>query len=370
MSLTLGQDVLLFFEDRDRDTFLSGDRKLRRALRKTIALARPNRQRISGFEMSFRLLHRALTKAGHRVHVNDFALARRNPDFPIGLCGYSHILEGWNLPNPAVIGPGIYDHPKQNIKLLGDRRFASYIVFCEWMRVMFAKWYDGDHLYLWFGGIDVADWPAGGEQRKDIDVLVYDKIRWHRDTLEPSFRQPILDELDRRGLRVAVVRYGAYTLATYRRLLERSRSMLFLCEHETQGMAYQEAMASNLPVLAWDPGSWVDPNCLKWESEPVPTTSVPYFSNQCGVRFSDLSEFPAALEHFLDGRSHFAPRHWVAENLTPERSASLYLDAYYNAAGRPVLAPSPRESPRAMLESTSEIANALSAEPSRNAASG
>ena len=39
------------------------------------------------------------------------------------------------------------------------------------------------------------------------------------------------------------------TVQSYRALLRRSKSMLFLCESETQGMAYQEALASNVPVL-------------------------------------------------------------------------------------------------------------------------
>jgi hypothetical protein len=272
--LSLDRDVLLFFEDRDRDTFVRGDRHMRRRLRRTVAVFRPNRQRVSGFEMSFILLERALRATGRTVHVNDFALARRNPQFPVGICGYSHILDRWSLPNPAVLGPGLFDHPRQRLALMQDPRFRSYLVFCGWMKDLF-RLYGSDVLDLWFGGIDLDEWPDLSNEPKDVDVLVYDKIRWNRDTLVPNLRAPLLAELARRGMSYRIVQYGHYTHEQYHKLLGRSRWMLFLCEHETQGMAYQEALACNIPVLAWDQGYWLDPNRPQFEAEPVTASSVP-----------------------------------------------------------------------------------------------
>jgi hypothetical protein len=334
---TLGRDVMLFFEDRDRDTFVRGDRRLRRSLRKAVALLRPNKQRVAGFEVSFILLCRALRLAGQRVHINDYALARRNPDFPVGLCGYTHVLDGWTLPNPAVLGPGLYDHPKQNPTLMQDPRFRSYLMFCDWMRDMFATGYERERLRPWFGGIDVAEWRDTKNLAKDVDVLVYDKIRWNRGRLVPSFRDPILEALSARKLRYEVLRYGRYTHSGYRRLLARSRSMLFLCENETQGMAYQEALACNVPVLAWDQGFWLDPNRELWDPNPVSATSVPYFSPECGERFVGLDDFAPTLERFLSGLDRYEPRRFVGDHLSLAESGELYLRAYLSAARKPLL---------------------------------
>lgn len=332
--LRLDRDVLLFFEDRDRDTLVRGDRRWRRRLRKLIGYLRTDRPRLSGFELSFILLCRALRRAGRVVHVNDFALARRNPQFPVGLCGYSHILDGWSLPNPAVLGPGIYDHPLQAPRLMEDPRFHVYLAFCEWMRKMFANFYGDEHLMLWFGAMDVTEWPDSAAMPKDLDFLVYDKIRWNRDTLVPQFRDPLLAELSRRNLSFEILRYGEHTNDAYRRTVQRSRGVLFLCEHETQGMAYQEAMASNVPILAWDQGYWLDPNRPRWEPNPVPATSVPYFGPECGERFGyhGADDFSHALDRFLANRPNYAPRAWVIENLSFEESARLYLEAYDRAA--------------------------------------
>ena len=333
MSLDLDRDVLLFFEDRDRDVFLPGDRRLRRLLRKTVAPLRPSKQSITGFEMSFILLCKALRLAGRKLHINDYALARRNPEFPVAICGFPHILDNWRLPNPAVLGPGLLDHPKLRPTLMENPQFKSYIVLCDWNREVFATIYNRDVLDLWFGAIDLSEWTCADPSAKIVDVLVYDKIRWNRDTLVPDFRDPVLEELTRRNLTYKVLRYTKYTLREYKKLLSESRSMVFLCEHETQGMAYQEALACNVPVLAWDPGTWLDPNSKKWEDHPVPATTVPYFSDECGDRFSGLSDFGVALDRFLTNLNRYEPRRWVAENLSMQRSADLYLHAYRKAAG-------------------------------------
>lgn len=330
-TLSLDRDVLLFFEDRDRDTFVRGDRRLRRHVRRATAFLRPNKQRVSGFEMSFILLERALRGIGRTVHVNDFELARRNPLFPVGVCGYSHILDYWWLPNPAVLGPGLFDHPKQRPALMLDPRFHSYLVFSDWMKDLFGQ-YGFDMLDLWFGGIDLQEWPDLSRERKDVDVLVYDKIRWNRDTLVPSLRAPLLAELTRRGLSYEIVQYGRHTHGQYHKLLTRSRWMLFICEHETQGMAYQEALASNLPVLAWDQGYWLDPNRPLFEAEPVKASSVPYFGAECGERFVGVDDFPSALDRFTAALPRYSPRAWVREHLSPAKSAELYLQAYNKAA--------------------------------------
>jgi hypothetical protein len=332
----IGRDIILFFADRDPDTFFRGDRHLRRRIRKIVANFRPRRQRVSGFEVSFQLLCRALREAGRTVHVNDHRLARRNPNHPVGLCGYKYILDGWNLPNPAVLGPGLYDHPKQAPQLLQDARFRSFLILCDWMRDMFAGMYDREKLDLWFGGIDLADWPDVRLETKSIDVLIYDKIRWNRESLEPELLESIVAELGKRGLSHEIIRYGRYTHDDYRNVLRKSRSMIFLCEHETQGMAYQEALASNVPVIAWDQGTWLDPNRPLWETEPVPASSVPYFSTACGERFRDISEFAEIFDRFWNRLGSYEPRTYVSDELSFAASAAMYLIAYERAGAKAV----------------------------------
>jgi glycosyltransferase involved in cell wall biosynthesis len=221
----------------------------------------------------------------------------------------------------------MYDHPALRPDLMDDVRFRLYLVTCEWMRDLFRPVY-GDRVALWYGGIDLDSWPDASGDKKQYDVLVYDKIRWDRDRLVPDVLDRVVAALERRGLSYHVLRYGRYNVRTYRRLLSASRAMVFLCEHETQGLAYQEAMASNLPILAWDPGRWVDPRAPKLEPSIVPTTSVPHFSPACGERFVQAADFEGALDHFWDRLPLYRPRRYVEQNLSVSGSAELYMRYY------------------------------------------
>ncbi len=324
------ETILLFYKEYEWDRFVKHDRYVKRALRPIYNLIRRD-QSVSGFYVWFRTLVESLELCGYKVRVNDHALARRHPDYPVGLAGYPVVLDGWDLPNPAILGPGLYDHPAIRPSLMDDPRFKRYITTCDWVDAVFRAYY-GDACVPWFAGIDTETWPDTRGHHKDFDVLVYDKIRWNRDALVPGLLDVATRELDRLGLRYTVVRYGQHRRDVYRELLGRSRSMLFLCEHETQGLAYQEAMASGLPILAWDPGFWMDPQRLRYTEEPIPATSVPYFAPECGERFRGADDFIPALERFVARMDEYTPRAYVKRALRREDSAALYV-RHYRAAG-------------------------------------
>jgi hypothetical protein len=326
--------VLLFYKDFETDRYVRFDRYAKKVF-KPLYSRIANRPSVTGFKMWFDLLVLALEREGYDVHVNDLRFARTHPSYPVGLVGYPHLLDGWDLPNPAVLGPGLFDHPCAAPNLMQDDRFCYYLLTCEWMLRMFQDRY-GDTCATWYAGIDTTRWTDSSSHAKDIDVVVYDKVRWNRDVLEPTFIQPILQELNDRGLTTEVIRYGQYNHRGYASALLRSRSMLFLCEHETQGMAYQEALACNIPVLAWDNGYWLDPQRPQFEAEPVPATSVPYFDSSCGERFRDLDEFREVVGRFLGELQLYRPRAFVEQQLSLSGSARLYMSYYERLRGRQV----------------------------------
>jgi hypothetical protein len=318
--------VMLFYREPEQDRFLPFDRYARRWIR-PLYHRLSGRQTTTGFRVWFDALVKALRLAGEEVVINDHRLARRHPGHPVGLVGYPAVIENYTLPNPTVLGPGLYDHPSLAPDLFKDPRHRAYLLTCQWMLALFGRAY-GDRCHLWHGGIDLAEWPDASNQAKSIDVLVYDKIRWNRDRLVPELLDPSLIELRRRGLSFEVLRYGQYQHSAYRRTLATSRAMLFLCEHETQGMAYQEALASNVPVLAWDNGYWLDPRRALYEPKPVPASSVPYFSTECGMRFARADEFQDRLTVFWRQLATYRPRRFVERELSLATSAERYLTVY------------------------------------------
>jgi hypothetical protein len=320
--------ILLFYKEFERDKFVKHDRYLKRILRPIYDLTH-HRQKKTGFKVSFELLTRALGKSGLAVRVNDYSLARLHPGYPVGLVGFPDLLEGWSLPNPALLGPSLYDHPLLAPNLMHDPRFKKYLVLAQWMYDMFRPVY-GDACVRWHAGIDCGEWPDSSSSKKDIDFLIYDKIRWNHEELEARLLRPVRDVLHSRQYRTELIRYKHHDGISYRRLLERSRAMVFLCEHETQGLAYQEAMASNVPILAWDNGYWLDPLWKRVSRTMIPASSVPFFSEGCGERFAGTEQFEAALDRFVGRWSSFAPRTYVIENISMRESAESYSREYFS----------------------------------------
>jgi len=324
--------ILLFFQDFERDTLVRGDRYLKRMMRPLYDRI-SHRQKVSGFSLWYALLVRALTDSGYTVRLNDFDLARKHPNHPVGLVGYPSILSNWTLPNPAILGPGLFDHPSLAPTLMNDVRFRCYILTCDWMFDVFQNAYARSNCAKWFAGIDtVRDWPDLSTHKKTTDVIIYDKIRWNRENLVPQLLTNITSYLSKHGITYEIVRYGKYDHMTYRSILARSKMMIFLCEHETQGMAYQEALASNLPIVAWDPGFWCDPLCEKLTLGRISTTSVPYFDDRCGAKFACASEFDSVFESVWIALSRFRPREFVRDRLSLDESARIYSSLYFSAA--------------------------------------
>lgn len=288
-----------------------------------------SKRTISGFYSWYSLLVRSLQESGYRVHENDYNLARENPNYPIGLVGTPICIQNWDLPNPTVLGPSMYDHPSLNPNLMTDTRFKKYLLTCEWLKNVFEEFYS-DSCELWNAGISLNEWSDTAKHEKVFDVLIYNKIRWEKETISPMLTEPIIEFLKSKDLSFTILQYGDITHETFKKHLSQSKSMIFLCEHETQGMAYQEALASNIPILAWDYGWWSHPVWTVYSKHPIEATSVPFFSNECGEKFKMISDFPKAFEKFWANLKNYKPRHFIQEHLSFAKSAETYAKIYFN----------------------------------------
>lgn len=287
----------------------------------------------TGFYVWFLMLCEALRRQGCDVRINDFAQAAQSPDYPIGAAGYPSVIEAvGSLPNPRLLGPGLHTSPLEAEGVCDDPRNVLALYTCDWHTDVFAPVY-GDRIRPWFGGFDVSRFTDARALTKTCDVLIYDKIYFNREHFYPATIGRFISMLEQRGLSYRVMRYGAHHYDDYIAALRTSRCMAFFAHQETQGMAYQECLASNVPIFAWDEGTWPSPVVEELNRGPIACTSVPYFDARCGVTFT-IENMGSLWDAFFQSLDSFEPRQFVAERLTLTESAALYLRAYREVAMR------------------------------------
>lgn len=317
----------LFYEEPDPDRWIKYDRYPRKLVRRIIrGKARPG-----GVMMVALELMRGLDKLHIPYRFNDYSYAKKNPKELIGVIGKPQLIFEKKFRNPILFGAGIFSHPSDCPFFFIDYpNVKKMLVPGQWMVDMFAPFY-GDKVQAWPVGIDTEKWnPNIKKPYQDIDFLIYDKILWEHETTEKELIKPIISKLEELNLNYEMIKYGSYTHDILLEKLARCKAVIFLSKHETQGLAYQQILATDTPILAWDKeGFWLDPSYYpKIKYQPV--SSVPYWDDTCGLKFKDGHDFPSVLARFLEKQSHhlFAPASYIQKNLTLERAAQAYADIY------------------------------------------
>ena len=316
--------INLFYEEPEGDRWFPLDRYPRRVIRRIFR----GKSKISGQKKVFLNLCAGLDRLGIPYRVNNYRYIQRHPEEVACIIGKPHVLDKINWNNPIVFGAAVFSHPCEDPDLFHRRPVRKMLVPGEWMRKMCEPFY-GSRVHVWPVGIATEEWLPAAIEQKDIDILVYDKVRWKHEEFERELINPIQSHLQAQGLSTAIIRYGFYKEEDFKALLSRSKAMIFLCEHETQGIAYQQALSCGVPILAWDRGGfWQDPFYFPDRVKFAPVSSVPYWDERCGVIFQDIKEFPIKLQEFLDKfeDKQFHPRDYILENLTLEKSAQQYLE--------------------------------------------
>lgn len=314
----------LFYSEPDPDRWFLFDRFPRRLLRRSLR----GKPRIGGQKRLFLNLCAGLQKLGVPYRVNDYRYIRHHPDELACIVGKPHLLDALSWRNPILFGAAVHSHPLADPALLQRLAVRQVLVPGEWMRRMCEPYY-GQSVLAWPVGIDTDKWKPPATGQKTIDFLLYDKVRWNHSQSETSLLQPIRHALRKNALSFCEIRYGSYDEEQFWKNLQCCKGMIFLCEHETQGIAYQQALACGVPILAWDSqGFWQDPEFFPHRVKYRPVSSVPYWDERCGLKFRDASDFSEQLAQFLENlrAGKFSPRDYILENLTLETCAQRYVD--------------------------------------------
>ncbi|HEY4324126.1 MAG TPA: hypothetical protein VGN20_09070 [Mucilaginibacter sp.] len=321
----MDKPINLFYSEPNPDRFFKYDRYPRKLIRRIVR----GKQRPGGVMTIAINLMKGLDRIGVPYRYNDYSYIKKHPEEIACLIGKPHLLFEKKWRNPILFGAGIYSHPIECpdlfIKYPNVKRF---LVPGEWMRNMCEPWYH-DKVISWPVGIDTQYWQPQ-EGLKNFDFLIYDKIRWDYQQQKSELIDPVTRILDEKNLTYQFIKYGNYTHTELMDKLKASKAVIFLCEHETQGSAYQQILATNTPILAWDRGGyWQDPYYYPDKVKYKPASSVPYWDERCGEKFSGANDFDEKLNEFLSKRDGFTPRNYILENLTLEICAEKYLQIHH-----------------------------------------
>ncbi len=323
---------LYYRPEPELDRWLPGDRFVRSVVRQLLR----GQSRPGGLDKVFINLRLGLDQLGLPYTVN-LPFRQLRPDDRVAVLGRGHhCLDGYTKPNPIVAGIGLMTHPSEWPTLCTDYPVVRYLQHSEWCDAVYRPYF-GERCAIWPVGIDTERWQPTAATAKTTDFLLYDKIHWSRETRDTELVAPLRTALAQQSCTFETLRYGAYEPGAFRTALSRCRAMIFLSAHESQGIAAQEAMASGVPLLAWNPGFVEDPERFKWKQPVIHATSVPFFDARCGLKFRDAADFESQLPAFLSAQreGRFAPRDYILENLTLRRSAQHFVDIVNSASITP-----------------------------------
>jgi hypothetical protein len=314
----------IFYEEPDPDRWLPFDRYLRKVIRR-IYRGKP----IPGGQfMVFSNLIKGLDKLNIPYRLNNYRHIEKNPAEVACIIGKDQVLFEREWQNPIIFGPAFGINPVQNPDILNQYpTIKQLVVPGQWLKNMFLAYQD-KNISVWPVGIDTEKWQPAISV-KTVDFLIYNKIRWEHSKMNVELVNPIKACLQANNLTYTEIKYGHYKPAQLQKKLAQCKYAIFICEHETQGIAYQQILAAGLPILAWDRGGyWQDsswyPHAIKFQ----PVSSVPYWDTRCGTKFISINEFEAKLNEFLNTAKSgtFDPRAYIMDNLTLEKCATKYVD--------------------------------------------
>jgi hypothetical protein len=155
------------------------------------------------------------------------------------------------------------------------------------------------------------------ETNKEYDCILYIKRR------DKNLINYVVKILENNKINFKIFKYGYYIENDYLETLHKSKFMIVLDAHESQGFALQEAMSCGIPLLVFDSTTMYDEmndgiNSTYEYLKPkkLYSTSVPYWSDNCGIKIND--NFEEKLFYMLNNYKNYNTREYIINNLSPE----------------------------------------------------
>ena len=217
----------------------------------------------------------------------------------------------------CIIGPQIWPFDSYGEFLKDNPQYyRKIIVPCISTKISFIdQGFVENKISIWAVGIKDINISRTGNK-----FLVYLKERSEEDL---NF---VIEFLNNNNYEYEILRYGSYTQDQFYSCLESCSRAIIVGRPETQGIAYQEMMSSNMPLLLWDVNEWYDPGTPEpYANYPKPTLAH-YFSDECGLKFYSKEEFEEAFDIFVNAT--YTPKDYVIRELSYPVSVKRLLSLF------------------------------------------
>lgn len=157
-------------------------------------------------------------------------------------------------------------------------------------------------------------------------ILIYFKNR------NPIHLSIIANFLKSKDIAYEIFCYGSYSDSEFKKKLRETLFVIWIGSHESQGFAFQETQASNVPILLWNVQSMYDEfngYCIyqhyKSSSNLLLATTANCWSDECGIQFYHEHEISTAFDLMNTKLESFTPRSYVESRISLKESFNNLL---------------------------------------------
>jgi hypothetical protein len=239
------------------------------------------------------------------------------------------------FPNAKILyGPQfwVFPNPKHPFFSEARKEHGSRCIFTclsPWVQTLYREFMNISVSNIPFVplpfGVNIPPLVEKGEC--EFDCILYFKNR-HPDLLKFA-----TEFLKMKGLRYRVFIYGSYTLADYCQTLKKSKFVIWIGTHESQGFGIGECMASNTPLYIYTVKSMKEEYSDKkfvYEgyTESLHAVTASYWDPSCGEIVSSQDEFCNQFDDFIEKVDQYRPWEFVNKTLSDEVCFKRICDAF------------------------------------------
>jgi len=166
------------------------------------------------------------------------------------------------------------------------------------------RWIPKNKIKIWPVGIDTDIFLDKSQSEKEYDFLIYFK---RRSVDELNF---VIEQLNIMNKNYIIIEYGKYNESQFIDAISKSKYGIVIDSCESQGIAIQEMMSCNLPLLVWNIEHWED----RGIEHKCNATSIPYWNSSCGEFFFNFNHIREKFNLLIN--NSYNTRDYILKNLT------------------------------------------------------